>query len=99
MSRARLPSCVTVAGAGTMGAGMAAVLARAGCSVRLTARREETLPAARERVEMIAGAASSRDEWERFASHACLCNHARAFLRPDGAPRAICWARGAKRVQ
>ena len=30
MSRARLPACVAVAGAGTMGAGMAAVLARAG---------------------------------------------------------------------
>ena len=38
---------------------MAAVLARAGCTVRLTARREETLLAARERVETIAGAAAS----------------------------------------
>lgn len=37
-------------GAGTMGAGIARVFAEAGCSVRLTARRQSSLDAARRRV-------------------------------------------------
>ena len=37
-------------GAGTMGAGIARVFAEAGCSVRLTARRQSSLDAARKRV-------------------------------------------------
>jgi 3-hydroxybutyryl-CoA dehydrogenase len=45
-----LPREVAVAGAGTMGAGIAAIFARAGCRVRLTARRETSLEAARGRL-------------------------------------------------
>jgi 3-hydroxybutyryl-CoA dehydrogenase len=45
-----LPREATVVGAGTMGAGIARVFADAGCAVRLTARRESSLEAARERV-------------------------------------------------
>ena len=44
-----LPREVAVVGAGTMGAGIARVFADGGASVRLTARREESLEAARER--------------------------------------------------
>jgi 3-hydroxybutyryl-CoA dehydrogenase len=44
-----LPGEVAVVGAGTMGAGIARVFADAGASVRLTARRESSLDAARER--------------------------------------------------
>jgi 3-hydroxybutyryl-CoA dehydrogenase len=44
-----LPREVAVVGAGTMGAGIARVFADGGASVRLTARREESLAAARER--------------------------------------------------
>ena len=44
-----LPREVTVVGAGTMGAGIARLFADAGASVRVTARREESLEAARER--------------------------------------------------
>ena len=40
---------MTVVGAGTMGAGIARIFADGGASVRLTARREESLEAARER--------------------------------------------------
>jgi 3-hydroxybutyryl-CoA dehydrogenase len=45
----KVPSEVAVIGAGTMGAGIARVFADAGSSVRLTARRESSLEAARER--------------------------------------------------
>ena len=44
-----LPREVAVVGAGTMGAGIARIFADGGASVRLTARREESLDAARER--------------------------------------------------
>jgi 3-hydroxybutyryl-CoA dehydrogenase len=44
-----LPREVAVVGAGTMGAGIARIFADAGSSVRLTARRESSLEAARER--------------------------------------------------
>ena len=44
-----LPRKVTVLGAGTMGAGIAGIFADGGASVRLTARRQESLEAARER--------------------------------------------------
>lgn len=44
-----LPRKVTVLGAGTMGAGVARIFADGGASVRLTARRQESLEAARER--------------------------------------------------
>lgn len=44
-----LPRKVTVLGAGTMGAGIARIFADGGTSVRLTARRQESLEAARER--------------------------------------------------
>jgi 3-hydroxybutyryl-CoA dehydrogenase len=43
-----LPREVAVVGAGTMGAGIARIFADGGASVRLTARREESLEAARE---------------------------------------------------
>jgi 3-hydroxybutyryl-CoA dehydrogenase len=46
----KLPRQVAVVGAGTMGVGIARVLAGAGCSVRLGARRVETLAAARGRL-------------------------------------------------
>ncbi|HEU4449236.1 MAG TPA: 3-hydroxyacyl-CoA dehydrogenase NAD-binding domain-containing protein [Gaiellaceae bacterium] len=45
-----LPRDVAVIGAGTMGAGIARVFAEAGASVRLTARRESSLEAARKRL-------------------------------------------------
>jgi 3-hydroxybutyryl-CoA dehydrogenase len=45
-----LPREVAVVGAGTMGAGIARVFADAGVSVRLTARRESSLEAARPRL-------------------------------------------------
>ena len=44
-----LPREVAVVGAGTMGAGIARIFAAGGASVRLTARRQESLDAARER--------------------------------------------------
>ena len=44
-----LPRKVAVVGAGTMGAGIARIFADGGASVRLTARRQESLDAARER--------------------------------------------------
>jgi 3-hydroxybutyryl-CoA dehydrogenase len=47
---AALPRHVAVAGAGTMGAGIAAAFAAAGCEVRLHARREESLAGARSRL-------------------------------------------------
>jgi 3-hydroxybutyryl-CoA dehydrogenase len=46
-----LPREVAVIGAGTMGAGIARVFADAGSSVRLNARRESSLEAARERLD------------------------------------------------
>jgi len=46
----RLPHEVAVIGAGTMGAGIARVFADAGASVRLSARREASLQAARQRL-------------------------------------------------
>jgi 3-hydroxybutyryl-CoA dehydrogenase len=46
----KLPQTVAVLGAGTMGAGIARVFADAGVSVRLYARRESTLEAARGRL-------------------------------------------------
>ncbi len=45
-----LPRVVAVVGAGTMGAGIARIFAEAGTSVRLTARRESSLRAARNRL-------------------------------------------------
>jgi 3-hydroxybutyryl-CoA dehydrogenase len=45
-----LPQAVAVVGAGTMGAGIARVFADAGASVRLCARRESSLEAARARL-------------------------------------------------
>ena len=46
----RLPREVAVIGAGTMGPGIARILAEGGAAVRLTARRESSLEAARERL-------------------------------------------------
>jgi 3-hydroxybutyryl-CoA dehydrogenase len=46
----RLPGEVAVIGAGTMGPGIARIFAAGGADVRLTARRESTLEAARERL-------------------------------------------------
>ena len=51
-----LPSPVAVIGAGTMGAGMAAVFALHGVEVRLAARRESSLAAAAARVGAVAAA-------------------------------------------
>ena len=59
MSPVPLPTRVGIAGAGTMGAGMAAVFARAGCEVTLTARREASLADARRRCEAIIGETAS----------------------------------------
>jgi 3-hydroxybutyryl-CoA dehydrogenase len=57
-----MPGEVAVIGAGTMGVGIARVFAKAGCSVRLGARRAESLDAARHRlgslVECVAGSTS-----------------------------------------
>jgi 3-hydroxybutyryl-CoA dehydrogenase len=50
-----LPREVAVVGAGTMGTGIARVFADAGTSVRLAARRESSLEAARSRLEGTAG--------------------------------------------
>jgi 3-hydroxybutyryl-CoA dehydrogenase len=50
-----LPRDVAVVGAGTMGTGIARVFADAGSSVRLAARRESSLEAARSRLEATAG--------------------------------------------
>jgi 3-hydroxybutyryl-CoA dehydrogenase len=49
-----LPGTAAVAGAGTMGTGIACVLALGGGAVRVVARREATLAAAEARVESIA---------------------------------------------
>lgn len=57
---ARTPPTVVIIGAGTMGAGMAAVFAAHGSNVRLTARRRETLERATGRVAAIAGDAARR---------------------------------------
>lgn len=65
---AALPRTVGVAGAGTMGAGIAAIFAAAGCEVRLHARRDASLDGARARLPGIwttlgvheAGAAEAR---------------------------------------
>jgi 3-hydroxybutyryl-CoA dehydrogenase len=46
----QFPSEVSVVGAGTMGAGIARIFADAGASVRLTARRQSSLDAARARL-------------------------------------------------
>ena len=59
MSTPRLPGRVAVVGAGTMGAGIAAVFARAGCTVRLAARRETSRATALERASQIAGDAAA----------------------------------------
>jgi 3-hydroxybutyryl-CoA dehydrogenase len=55
-----MPETVAIVGAGTMGAGMAAVFAAHGAQVRLAARRPETLERARRRVTQIAGDAAGR---------------------------------------
>ena len=47
----RLPREVAVIGAGTMGPGIARIFAEGGAAVRLTARRESSLEAARERLD------------------------------------------------
>ena len=53
---------VAVVGAGTMGAGIARVFADGGASVRLTARREESLEAARERAGEAVAMTTDLDE-------------------------------------
>jgi 3-hydroxybutyryl-CoA dehydrogenase len=55
-----LPSEVAVVGAGTMGAGIAAIFASGGSSVRLAARRQSSLDAARDRIPAIADDALPR---------------------------------------
>src|SRR6187200_246679 len=57
-----LPREVTVVGAGTMGAGIARLFADAGASVRVTARREESLEAARERAGQAVAMTTDLDE-------------------------------------
>ena len=57
-----LPREVTVVGAGTMGAGIARLFADAGASVRVTARREESLEAARERAGEAVAMTTDLDE-------------------------------------
>jgi 3-hydroxybutyryl-CoA dehydrogenase len=56
----RIPETVAILGAGTMGAGMAAVFAAHGSRVRLAARRPETLEKAQQRVARIADDAAGR---------------------------------------
>jgi 3-hydroxybutyryl-CoA dehydrogenase len=58
----QLPREVTVVGAGTMGAGIARIFADSGASVRLTARREESLDAARERAGEAVSMTTDLDE-------------------------------------
>lgn len=55
-----LPQRVSIVGAGTMGAGMAAVFARGGCEVRLAARRDSSIDDALRRAASIAGEHASR---------------------------------------
>jgi 3-hydroxybutyryl-CoA dehydrogenase len=57
-----LPREVAVVGAGTMGAGIARIFADGGASVRLTARREESLEAARERAGETVAMTTDLDE-------------------------------------
>jgi 3-hydroxybutyryl-CoA dehydrogenase len=57
-----LPREVAVLGAGTMGAGIARIFADGGASVRLTARRETSLEAARERAGEAVRATTDLDE-------------------------------------
>ena len=47
-----LPTTIAVIGAGTMGAGIAQIFAQAGHSVRLQARKRETLEAALRRIRL-----------------------------------------------
>jgi 3-hydroxybutyryl-CoA dehydrogenase len=64
-----LPGQVAVIGAGTMGAGIARLLADGGASVRLMSRRESSLAAARERLGASAiGLTTSLDEALRGAN-------------------------------
>ena len=56
------PREVAVVGAGTMGAGIARVFADAGAAVRLNARREASLDAARERAGNAVGMTTDLDE-------------------------------------
>ncbi len=57
-----LPREVAVVGAGTMGAGIARIFADGGASVRLTARREESLESARERAGEAVATTTDLDE-------------------------------------
>ena len=57
-----LPREVAVVGAGTMGAGIARIFAAGGASVRLTARRQESLDAARERAGEAVAMTTDLDE-------------------------------------
>jgi len=57
-----LPREVAVVGAGTMGAGIARIFADGGASVRLTARRQESLDAARERAGEAVAMTTDLDE-------------------------------------
>jgi 3-hydroxybutyryl-CoA dehydrogenase len=57
-----LPREVAVVGAGTMGAGIARIFADGGASVRLTARREESLEAARKRTGEAVAMTTDLDE-------------------------------------
>lgn len=65
---AELPSLVAIAGAGTMGAGMALVFAEHGCDVRLTARSPDRLAAVHAR---LAPATAARVEVTTDLEHAC----------------------------
>ena len=57
-----LPREVAVVGAGTMGAGIARIFADGGASVRLTARRQESLDAALERAGEAVAMTTDLDE-------------------------------------
>jgi 3-hydroxybutyryl-CoA dehydrogenase len=57
-----LPREVAVVGAGTMGAGIARILADGGASVRLTARRKQSLEAAQERAGEAVAMTTDLDE-------------------------------------
>lgn len=57
-----MPRSVAIVGAGTMGAGIARIFADGGASVRLTARREESLEAAQERAGDAVATTTDLDE-------------------------------------
>jgi len=67
-----LPQNVAVVGAGTMGAGIARVFADAGASIRLCARRETSLEAARDRLGDTAASATLTTSLDEAVSGADL---------------------------